>query len=77
MAYERLAIKRQKQYMLDYFKCIKVTGMYSICAEVIELFNISYNNVSRMKEIHIWEKSIFFVFKYLYCSAKVKFFNFM
>ncbi len=77
MAYERLAIKRQKQYMLDYFKCIKVTGMDSICEEVIELFNISYNNVSKMKEIHIWEKSIFFVFKYLYCSAKVKFFNAM
>lgn len=76
LAYERLFIKRQKQYMLDYCKCTTVKNMSSINTEAIDLFNKNYNKVFAMKEIHLWEKFIFLLFKYFHNIVKVKiFFN--
>lgn len=65
-AYERLSIKRQKQYMLNYFKCLQVNGLDNVCAEMIALFHKSYEQVCSFKAIRMWERLLFFLFKYFH-----------
>lgn len=65
-AYERLAVKRQKQYMLNYLNSVMVKDMEKTKAEMLSLYNESYKRVCSFDEIRIWERLLFFMFRYFH-----------
>lgn len=64
-AYERLAVQRQKQYMLDYYTAL-THGMWKLRREMLFLFKEQYGNLCHYKSVKIWERLIFFIFRYFY-----------
>lgn len=70
-AYERLAIKRQKQYMLDYLKSMQVKGLDNVGAEMIDLFDESYRKVCGFEVLKMWERLVFFLFRHFHGMIRV------
>lgn len=70
-AYERMAIKRQKQYMLSYLKSAPSAALYNVSAEMIDLYNKSYKQVCRFKTIKMWECLLFFIFRHFYSVIRI------
>ena len=70
-ACERLTIKRQKQFMLNYFKCVQINGLDNVCAEMIALFHKNYEKVCGFNTIRMWERLLFFMFKYLHDMIRI------
>lgn len=69
-AYERLVIKRQKLYMLDYLKSMSKEMAY-INIEMLCLFNNNNKNICSLKEIKLWERVLFFLFKYFHNFLRI------
>lgn len=70
-AYERLAIKRQKQYILDFFRTMRNSKLRNINKEIMNLYLKDYNIVCHFLEVKMWERLLFSVCQYLYRAIRV------
>lgn len=70
-AYERLAVKRQKQYMLNYVKSAADNGLRVANDEMIDLFMKSYKQVCRFRTTRMLECLMFFIFRYFHGIIQV------
>lgn len=70
-AYERLAIKLQKQYMLNYLNSVCGKTLVDVSDEMLRLFNKNYKNVCKFDSIKIWDFFLFLMFNYLHRFIRI------